>query len=94
MGGPVHGAVRGTETGCLAIAGISGYTSYLTGAELNHCQDVLEDLTATVVRALTSPMQRSSLEGDAVFVSLTGSRVDASMLLDTLDAAYFAVRRR
>jgi len=92
--GPRHAAVRGTESGCLAIADISGYTSYLAGAELDHAQDVLEDLTETVVKALTPPMQLSKLEGDGVFVYMPGSRIDASMLLDTFDAAYFAFRRR
>jgi uncharacterized protein YndB with AHSA1/START domain len=92
--GPGHAAVRGTESGCLAIADISGYTSYLGAAELDHAQDVLEDLTEAVVRALSPPMRLSKLEGDGVFVYLPGARVDASMLLDTLDAAYFAFRRR
>jgi hypothetical protein len=92
--GPRHAAIRGTESGCLAIADISGYTSYLGSAELDHAQDVLEDLTETVVRALSPPMKLSKLEGDAVFVYMPGTRVDASMLLDTLDAAYFAFRRR
>jgi hypothetical protein len=92
--GPRHAAIRGTESGCLAIADISGYTAYLAGSELDHAQDVLEDLTETVVRALSPPMKLSKLEGDAVFVYLPGNRVDASMLLDTLDAAYFAFRRR
>ena len=86
--------MRETEAGCLALADISGYTSYLTGAELDHAQDVLEDLTETVVRSLTPPMKLSKLEGDAVFVYVPGNRVDASMLLDTLDATYFAFRRR
>ena len=86
--------MRQTEAGCLALADISGYTSYLAGAELDHAQDVLEDLTETVVRALSPPMKLSKLEGDAVFVYMPGNRVDASMLLDTLDAAYFAFRRR
>ena len=94
VSGPGHAAVRQTETGCLAIADISGYTSYLVGVELDHAQDVLEDLTDTVVQALTPPMKLSKLEGDAIFVYLPGNRVDASMLLDTLDAAYFAFRRR
>jgi Protein of unknown function (DUF2652)/Polyketide cyclase / dehydrase and lipid transport len=92
--GPRHAALRGTESGCLAIADISGYTSYLGSAELDHAQDVLEDLTETLVRALSPPMKLSKLEGDAVFVYMPGNRVDASMLLDTLDAAYFAFRRR
>jgi hypothetical protein len=92
--GPRHAAIRGTESGCLAIADISGYTAYLAGAELDHAQDVLEDLTETVVKALSPPMKLSKIEGDAVFVYMPGNRVDASMLLDTLDAAYFAFRRR
>lgn len=92
--GPAHGVTRHTEVGCLALADISGYTAYLAGAELDHAQDVLEDLTETVVAALSPPMRLSKLEGDAVFVYVPGSRIDASMLLDTLDAAYFAFRRR
>jgi uncharacterized protein YndB with AHSA1/START domain len=91
---PSHAALRGTESGCLALADISGYTSYLAGAELDHAQDVLEDLTDTVVRSLSPPMKLSKLEGDAVFVYMPGNRIDASMLLDTLDSAYFAFRRR
>ena len=91
---PGHAAIRQTELGCLALADISGYTSYLAGAELDHAQDVLEDLTNTVVRALAPPMHLSKIEGDAVFVYLPGNRIDASMLLDTIDAAYFAFRRR
>ena len=91
---PKHAAIRGTESGCLGLADISGYTSYLAEAELDHAQDVLEDLTETVVRALSPPMKLNKLEGDAAFVYLPGERVDASMLLDTFDAAYFAFRRR
>ena len=39
-------------------------------------------------------MRLSKLEGDGIFVYLPGTRVDASMLLDALDAAFFAFRRR
>lgn len=91
---PSHAAIRQTESGCLALADISGYTSYLAGAELDHAQDVLEDLTDTVVRSLSPPMKLSKIEGDAVFVYIAGNRIDPSLLLDTLDAAYFAFRRR
>ena len=35
------------EPACLVIADISGYTSYLAGAELDHAQDILADLTGT-----------------------------------------------
>lgn len=94
MSVPSHASLRATEDGCLALADISGYTSYLAGAELDHAQDVLEDLTETVVRSLSPPMRFAKLEGDAVFVYAPGARIDASMLLDTLDATYFAFRRR
>jgi len=67
--GPGHAAVRQTEAGCLALADISGYTSYLADAELDHAQDVLEELTDTVVKALSPPMKLSKLEGDAVFAA-------------------------
>jgi uncharacterized protein YndB with AHSA1/START domain len=91
---PTHAPVRKSEHGCLAIADISGYTTYLAAAELDHAQDVLEDLTETVVRSLSPPLRLAKLEGDAVFVYLPGERHDASMLLDTVDATYFAFRRR
>ena len=66
--GPRHAALRGTESGWLAIADISGYSAYLAGAELDHAQDVLAALTETVVRALSPPMKLSKIQGDAVFV--------------------------
>ena len=37
------------EPAFLLIADISGYTSYLAGAELDHAQDILADLMTTVV---------------------------------------------
>jgi uncharacterized protein YndB with AHSA1/START domain len=91
---PSHEALRATELGCLAIADISGYTTYLAAAELDHAQDVLEDLTETVVRSLAPPLKLAKVEGDAAFVYRPDERVDASMLLDTIDATYFAFRRR
>ena len=37
------------EPACLAIADITGYTRFLAGTELDHAQDILADLTNTVV---------------------------------------------
>lgn len=83
-----------TDRGCLAVADISGYTAYLAGSELDHAQDVLADLTETVLGSLSPPMNLSGLEGDALFVYTLGERIDPSMLLDTLESSYFAFRRR
>jgi uncharacterized protein YndB with AHSA1/START domain len=91
---PDHAPLRQAEEGCLAMADISGYTAYLAGSELDHAQDVLADLTETVVNALAPPMRLSKLEGDAAFVYAPGVQIDASMLLDTVEATYFAFRRR
>jgi hypothetical protein len=41
-----------TESACLLIADISGYTGYLAGVEIDHAQDILADLTMTIVSAL------------------------------------------
>jgi uncharacterized protein YndB with AHSA1/START domain len=82
------------EPACLLIADISGYTSYLAGAELDHAQDVLADLMTTVVGALRPAFRLAKLEGDAAFAYRLGQRLDGSQLLDTVEKTYFAFRRR
>ena len=82
------------EPACLLIADISGYTSYLAGSELDHAQDILADLMTTVVGALRPGFRLAKLEGDAAFVYVLAERIDGSQLLDTVEKAYFAFRRR
>jgi uncharacterized protein YndB with AHSA1/START domain len=82
------------EPACLLIADISGYTSYLAGAELDHAQDILADLMTTVVAALRPGFRLAKLEGDAAFVYVLAERIDGSQLLDTVERTYFAFRRR
>jgi hypothetical protein len=91
----VYGARVSTspERACLAIADISGYTTYLAGVELDHAQDILSDLTVTVVEAM-SPFQLLKLEGDAAFTYVPGDSIDGSMLQDTIESTYVAFRRR
>lgn len=76
------------------MADISGYTSFLAESELEHAQDVLRDLMHTVVGKLRPALHLAKLEGDAAFCYLVTDRLDGSLLLDTLEAAYFAFRRR
>lgn len=82
------------QRGCLLLADISGYTAYLQGTELEHAQDVLADLLETIIGELEPPFTVSKLEGDAVFAYLPERDLDASLLFDTIDATYFAFRRR
>lgn len=79
---------------CLIIADISGYTTYLAGAELDHAQDILADLMDTVVAALRPTFRLAKLEGDAAFVVALVDRLDGSVLQDTVDGCYFAFQRR
>jgi uncharacterized protein YndB with AHSA1/START domain len=82
------------EPACLVIADISGYTGFLAGAELDHAQDILADLMATVVNALRPTFKLAKLEGDAAFVYAITEAVDGAQLQDTIERCYFTFRRR
>jgi uncharacterized protein YndB with AHSA1/START domain len=84
--------VQPSERGCLVLADISGYTAYLRDTELEHANDVLADLTDTIVDGLAPPLRLAKLEGDAVFAYV--NEIGGSLLLDTLEATYFSFRRR
>lgn len=79
---------------CLILADISGYTTYLAGAELDHAQDILADLMDTVVGSLRPAFRLAKLEGDAAFVFVETEHVDGSLLQDTIEGCYFAFHRR
>ena len=83
-----------TESACLLIADISGYTGYLAGVEIDHAQDILADLTNTIVSALRPDFRLAKLEGDAAFTYSITDRIDGSLLLDTIERCYFGFRRR
>jgi hypothetical protein len=83
-----------TETACLLIADISGYTGYLSGVELDHAQDILADLIETIVGSLRPSFHIAKLEGDAAFAFAVGDEIDGSLLLDTIEQCYFRFRRR
>jgi hypothetical protein len=83
----------GPEQAFLAIADISGYTSYLARVELDHAQDILSDLTVTVVEAM-APLQLLKLEGDAVFSYIPGDSIDGSVLQDAVEGTYIGFRSR
>ncbi len=82
------------EPACLVIADISGYTGFLAGAELDHAQDILADLMATVVAAFRPTFKLAKLEGDAAFFYALTPTVDSAALQDLVEGCYFAYRRR
>ena len=82
------------ERTCLVIADITGYTSFLAGAELDHAQDILADLVSTVVSSLRPTFRLAKLEGDAAFAYAITDQIDAPLLQDTIERTYFSFQRR
>jgi hypothetical protein len=82
------------ETGFLVIADLTGYTAYLSGSEIEHAPAIAGDLLETIVGRLEPPFRLTKFEGDAAFLFVEDGRADASLLLDALEAAYVAFRRR
>ena len=82
------------ETGFLVIADLTGYTAYLSRGELEHAPTIAGDLIETVVGRLAPPLHLAKLEGDAAFLYMEEGRADGSLLLDAVEAAYVAFRRR
>jgi hypothetical protein len=84
----------GLERVCLLLADLSGYTAYLANSEPDHAPALAGDLVETVVRQLSPTFRLAKLEGDAAFLVAPLDGLDGPMLLDAIDAAYDAFRRR
>lgn len=82
------------ERGFLLIADLTGYTAYLSRGEIEHAPTIAGDLLETIVGRLEPPFRLAKLEGDAAFLFVEDGRADGSLLLDSVEAAYFAFRRR
>ena len=82
------------ESAFFLIADISGYTSFLSGVELDHAQDIIADVMDTVVKCLRPPFRLAKFEGDAVLVYAVGDSIDGSAIQDAVESAYFAFRKR
>ena len=82
------------ENGFLVIADLTGYTAYLSGSEIEHAPVIAGDLLETIVGRLEPPFRLAKLEGDAAFLFVEDGRADGSLLLDAIEAAYLAFRRR
>lgn len=83
-----------SETGCLVLADITGYTQYMADTELLHAQDVVGDLLETIVESVEPVFQLAKLEGDAAFAYAPRAAVNPSMVMDTVESTYFAFQKR
>jgi len=82
------------ETGFLVLADLTGYTAYLSGSEIEHAPAIAGDLLETIVGRLEPPFRLVKFEGDAAFLFVEDGRAEGSLLLDAIEAAYLAFRRR
>ena len=82
------------ERGYLLIGDLTGYTAYLSRGEIEHAPTIAGDLLETIVGRLEPPFRLAKLEGDAAFLFVEDGRADGSLLLDSIEAAYLAFRRR
>ncbi len=82
------------ETGFLVLADLTGYTAYLSGSEIEHAPAIAGDLLETIVGRLEPPFRLAKFEGDAALMFVEDGRADGSLLLDAIEAAYLAFRRR
>ncbi len=82
------------KEGYLVIADITGYTSYLSGSELEHAQDSLRDLLRVIIGHTEPPLTISRLEGDAVIsYALEGAFLQSQTLIERLETTYVAFRQ-
>ena len=82
------------ESGFLLIADITGYTAYLARGEIEHAPTIAGDLLETIIGRLEPPFRLAKFEGDAAFLWVEDGRAEGSLLLDAIEAAYVAFRRR
>jgi uncharacterized protein YndB with AHSA1/START domain len=82
------------ERGHLLIADLTGYTAYLSRGEIEHAPTIAGDLLETIVGRLEPPFRLTKFEGDAAFLFVEDGRAEGSLLLDAVEAAYLAFRRR
>lgn len=82
------------ETGTFLIADISGYTEYLARADLEHAPVIATDLLTRLVEVMRPTFEINKLEGDAVFSYSSDPTLSGDDLIDVIDGAYAAFRRR
>ena len=75
--------------GFFIIADISGYTSFLSDAELEHAQDIIEEITKLLLDHIKPPFKIVKLEGDAVFYYVPEELLpQPERLLEHIEACY------
>jgi hypothetical protein len=84
-----------TQEGYLVLADISGYTSFLAQAELDHAREIITEVLELITGQFQPLLTISKLEGDAVFAYAPAQGISrGETLLDALESTYVAFRHR
>jgi hypothetical protein len=76
--------------GFFILADISGYTSFVSGTELEHAQEIVEELTKLMIRHIQAPLKLVKLEGDAVLYYTPAEMLpDAERLVEHIESTYY-----
>ena len=88
-----HGS--GAQEGYLLLADISGYTAFLTGTELEHGHEIIQELATLIRERLAPPLRFVKREGDAVFCyAEAGTFREGERLVELIEACYFGFSNR
>jgi uncharacterized protein DUF2652/polyketide cyclase/dehydrase/lipid transport protein len=80
--------------GTFVISDISGYTAFLTQAELEHAEDILRHLITAMLDETRPPLIFAKLEGDAIFAYCPqGGFASGQTLVEMVETMYGAFRR-
>jgi hypothetical protein len=79
------------SSGLLVLADITGFTSYVATTELEHSQEILQDMLKSIIGFLTPTFKLAEVEGDAVFVYVD-KLPGRTTIFEAIESAYFRFR--
>jgi hypothetical protein len=82
------------QTGYILLTDISGYTMFLTRSELDHANDILQQLFNKQLVHIAAPLILSNLQGDAILAYLPDSAdQQPQTVIETIERLYYDFRR-
>jgi uncharacterized protein YndB with AHSA1/START domain len=83
------------QAGYLTLADISGFTSFMAAAELEHAHAIIGELLELIVKRLSPLLTLVEFEGDCVYARADGAAIPhGDVLLEAFESTYMAFRDR
>ncbi len=82
-----------TQQGFLILADITGFTPFVADTELDHSNEILNDILKGILSYLTPKFTLAEVEGDAVFVYSPAERFPrGEAIIEIIESSYYAFR--